>query len=205
MAKLVFQMVRLYVTTPTMYRVIGKTGVDWQSFDPKQFEGDYEPRVKLTATLDEEKTKKMRDLKELYTSMLGNPLVDQHQLTRLIIQKAFDLEQDEVDKLMVDPSQVAQSNQKDKGQTPEEIALAGIAKAYGKGERPDIEAQIEELAGLHPSVTHQGNIQTVASQQVLDQAQHGSSLADMALSSQQPQQQPATNQNQPSPVGTPGA
>lgn len=54
-AKLVFQMVRMYVTQPTMYRVIGKDGINWDLFDPKQFDGDYEPRIKLKATLDEEK------------------------------------------------------------------------------------------------------------------------------------------------------
>lgn len=170
LAKLVFQMVQMYVTTPTMYRVIGKDGVDWQTFDPNQFKGDYEPRIKLKATLDEEKNKKMRDLKELYTSMLGNPLVDQAALTRLIIQQAFNLEPDEVDTLMLeqpkvtDPSMVDDKAGKPE-ETPEDIAFKAIAKNYGKGERPDIEAQIEEIAGLQPSVTHDGRIEQIAADQ----------------------------------------
>jgi hypothetical protein len=185
LAKLVFQMVRMYVTNPTMYRVIGKNGVDWQTFDPNQFQGDYEPRIKLKATLDEEKNKKMRDLKELYTSMLGNPLVNQAGLTRVIIQKAFNLEPDEVDSLMVDPQQQAQLADSGKdapasGKTekaPEMIALEGIAKSYGKTASPDIDAQLEQLAGLQPSMTHDGNMETLATKSIVDQAQHGADLA----------------------------
>ena len=175
-AKLVFQMVRMYVTQPTMFRIIGKDGVDWQTFDPKMFEGDYEPRVKLKATLDEEKNKKMRDLKELYTSMLGNPLVDQAQLTRLIIQKAFDMEPDEVDKLMVDPKEVAAPTDDDKGKvekTPEQIALEGVAKGYTKA-APDIKAELEEMAGLTPSVTYDGDIETAATEQMMNQVVNSS-------------------------------
>lgn len=172
-AKLVFQLVRMYVNTPTMYRIIGKQGVDWKQFDPEQFKGDYEPRVKLKATLDEEKNKKMRDLKELYTSMLGNPIVDQTQLTRLIIQKAFDLEVDEVDKLMVDPQQVAQQGASDKSakpeKSPEQIALEGVAKSYTNA-APDIKAELEQMAGLSVSATHVGGMETTAMQQMADQS-----------------------------------
>lgn len=178
LAKLVFQMVRMYVTAPTMYRVIGKNGVDWQQFDPALFQGDYEPRVKLRATLDNEKNKKMRDLKELYSAFLGNPLVNQGGLTRLVFQKAFDLEPDEVDALMVDPREVAASAGQDKPEkTPEQIALEGIAKSYGKSLSPDIDAQLEELAGLHPSVTHEGSMEAIATEQMAQQALHGETIS----------------------------
>lgn len=168
LAKLVFQMVRLYVTAPTMYRVIGKDGVDWQMFDPNMFQGDYEPRVKLKVRLDEEKNKKMRDLKELYTAMLGNPLVEQTQLTRLIISKAFDLEQDEVDKLIVPPEQVGEGKEEKPKETPAEIALKGIANSYVNA-APDVKAELEELAGLEPSVTHEGSIEAQAAKDMSEQ------------------------------------
>jgi len=169
-AKLVFQMVRMYVTAPTMYRVIGKSGVDWQTFDPQQFEGDYEPRVKLKATLDDEKNKKMRDLKEFYTAMLGNPLVAQDQLTRLVMQQAFDLEPDEVDKLMVQGGPPPEDPKAKTEKTPEQVAFEAIAKGYGKVDRPDIEAQLEQIAGFDPSAVHEGNMETLAAQHTADQA-----------------------------------
>lgn len=172
LAKLVFQMVRMYVTQPTMFRVLGKTGVDWDTYDPEMFQGDYEPRIKLKTTLDQEKNKKMRDLKELYTAMLGNPLVNQAGLTRIILQKAFNLEPDEVDGLMVDPEQQAMASQGEdpkakKEKTPEQIALEGIAKSY-VNTNPDVQAQLEEMAGLQSSVAHEGAIEALASQQSKD-------------------------------------
>lgn len=173
MAKLIFQLVQMYVTQPVMYRVIGKEGVDWQAFDPEMFKGNYEPRIKLKATLDDAKNKKMRDLKELYTSMLGNPLVDQAQLTRLIIGKAFDLEPDEVDTLMVDQPEITDPSMKeDEGKpedNPESIALKGIAKSYATA-MPDVKAQLEELAGLSTSAAYEGEMESLAASQMKDQA-----------------------------------
>jgi hypothetical protein len=205
LSKLVFQLVQMYVTQPTMYRVIGKTGVDWQSYDPNMFKGDYEPRVKLKATLDEQKNKKMRDLKELFTSMLGNPYVEQAALTRIIIQKAFDLEPDEVDMLMVDPQQQAMAQggedpKAKKEKTPEQIALEGIAKSY-VNTNPDVQAQLEEMAGLQSSIAHEGTMQSLASQHFVDQSQHGADLASHFMPTQDPNAQgmPQGQPTQPMP------
>lgn len=176
LAKLVFQMVRMYVTAPTMYRVIGKEGVDWKMFDPEQFQGDYEPRVKLTATLENEKNKKMRDLKELYSAMIGNPLVDQSQLTRLVFEKAFDLEADEVDKLVLKPEDMPEPKSDEK--SPEQIALEGIAKSYTNA-APDVKAELEELAGLDSSATHEGEMEKVAAEQFMTTNQADPSTLDL--------------------------
>jgi hypothetical protein len=164
MAKLVYQLIQHYVTTPTMFRVVGKNGVDWQTFDPNQFKGDYEPRVKLKVTLENEKDMKTRDIKEMFSAMVGNPYVDEAALTKFVIQKGFNLEPDEASTLVKKPEQIAQEQQGaaegaqaagKPPKSPEEIALEGIAKAYGNpNTAPDIKADIERMAGLQPSATH---------------------------------------------------
>lgn len=199
LAKLVFQMVQLYVTTPVMFRVVGEKGVDWQTFDPEQFKGDYEPRIKLKATLDQENKMKMRDLKEFYTAMLGNPFIDQPALTRLITQKAFKLDMSDVDTLVKKQDQVAQEAQdagKKPDKTPEQIALEGIAKDYANAD-PDTKAQLEQMAGLDPSATHEGAMETMAAQQMAEQATFGETMAPMpdqaptpVTTQQAPQMQP---------------
>jgi hypothetical protein len=163
MAKLVFQMVRMYVTTPTMYRVIGKDGVDWKTFDPEQFQGDYEPRIKLKATLEQEKNSKMRNLKEMYTALLGNPLVNQQGMTRLIIEKAFELDPDEVDDLVM-PEGQAPPGGEDKKQDTEPKELINYKDAP-----PDIQAQMEAAAGYEPSATHEGSMEVMGTKQFSDQ------------------------------------
>lgn len=174
MSQLVFQLIQHYVTEPVMLRIIGEKGVEWKKFDPKFFKGDYEPRIKLKSTLDNEKNMKMRDIKEMYAALLGSPYVNQPELTKLTVQKAYQLEPDEALALVTIPPAPPTDDKKDK---PEDIALQGIAKSYGKGVSPDIAHQLEHLAGLDPSITHEGAMETVASQQMADQAQHGEMIS----------------------------
>lgn len=192
LAKLVFQLIQLYVTTPTMVRVLGEKGINWQMFNPEIFKGDYEPRIKLQATLQDEKNHKMRDLKELYTAMLGNPFVDQAALTRYIIQKGFNLEPDEVEGLVKPQDQIAkdvESQGDQKGKPPNELINY-------KDAPPDVQAQMEAAAGFHPSVTHEGAMETHATQQMADQALHGEQIAPVpttppqSLTTAPPPQQP---------------
>lgn len=171
-AKLVFQMIQLYVTQPTMVRVLGDKGIDWQQFDPQFFKGDYEPRVKLKATIQNEKQMKMRDLKEMYSVMVGNPYIDQQAMTAYITQKAFGIEPDEAQALMLDPQkaqeaqQAASEAQNKPDKTPQQIALEGVAKAYGDiTTGPDVKAELEALAGLQPSETHSGGMEQMAASQ----------------------------------------
>jgi hypothetical protein len=171
LAKLVFQLVKLYVNNETMMRVVGKSGVEWQKFDPKQFDGDYEPRVKLKSTIENDKQRNMRNVKEMYSALLGSPFVDQSQLTRLVIKRAFELEPEEVDALMVPEEKLAEDAKKSsKEKSPEEIALTGIAKGYANA-APDVKDQLETMAGLQGSVTNEGAMETMATDQMNSQVQ----------------------------------
>lgn len=165
-AKLIFQMIQLYVTVPTMVRVIGKKGINWQKFDPEMFKGDYEPRVKLKASVEQDKQRTMRNVKEMYTALLGSPFVEQSALTRLVLEKAFDLEPDEVDNLVIPEeklAKMAEDEKKGKDQTdPKELLNY-------KDAPPDIKAQMEIAAGYEPSPTHEGEIEALGATQFNDQ------------------------------------
>lgn len=168
LAKLVFQMVQMYVTTPVMFRVVGDKGINWKEFNPEMFKGDYEPRIKLKSTLEYEKKYKMRDLKELYTAMLGSPYVDQATLTRMIIQKGFDMDASEVESLVKTEEQLAQEMQgkndgKDKEQDPKELINY-------KDAPPDVQAQMEAKAGYEPSEIHGGRMGLMGAKDVADEA-----------------------------------
>jgi hypothetical protein len=165
LAKLVFQLTKMYVTTPQMMRIIGKNGVDWKEFDPEMFQGDYEPRVKLKSTVDADKQRTMRNVKEMYTALLGSPFVEQSQLTRLVIQRAFDLEPDEIDNLLIPKEKLAEMAEKEGGKDgtdPKELLNY-------KDAPPDIKAQMEIAAGYEPSPTHEGEIEVLAATQFSDE------------------------------------
>lgn len=163
-AKLVYQMIQMYVTQPTFMRVVGEKGIDWQLFNPEQFKGDYEPRIKLRATLENEKQRKMRDLKEMFSAMLGSPFVEQSALTRLILKEAFNLESDEVEALIVPEEKLAQMGDSKKTDTdPKELINYKDVPA-------DVKMQMEEAAGYQPSQMHQDDLETQQMKMAAEQA-----------------------------------
>jgi hypothetical protein len=108
MAKIVFRMTQLYVTEPMMVRILGKEGAEWQEFDPKKFKGNYEPRVQLDITVQQKKQQQATDAANLLKAFLNDPNVNQRELTKLVLQRGFDLDSDEVTELLVpDPMKQA--------------------------------------------------------------------------------------------------
>ncbi len=99
-AKIVFEMVKLYVTEPMMVQIIGKDGARWETFDPAEFKGEYMPRVQLEISIENKRQKDAENAKELMATFLNDPQVNQQALKKLVLQRAFNLDPDEVDLLM---------------------------------------------------------------------------------------------------------
>lgn len=105
MARIVFEMVRLYVTEPTMVRIIGKDGARWEEFDPSDFkDGEYEPRVQLDVTIKNDQQRESMNAKELLAAFLNDPDINQQELKKLVLARSFDLDPDEVG-LLITPAQ----------------------------------------------------------------------------------------------------
>lgn len=100
MAKIVFQLIKLYVTEPMMVRILGKDGARWETFDPAQFQDDYEPKVQLDLVAQHEKKEQAAQAKEMLAAFLNDPDVNQQELKKLVFQRAFDLDPDEVETLI---------------------------------------------------------------------------------------------------------
>lgn len=100
-ARIVFEMVKLYVTEPMMVRIVGKDGARWEEFDPKEFaEGDYEPRVQLDITIQNKKMEEADRALGLLKAFGGDPDVNQIELKKLALARGFELDPDEVELLM---------------------------------------------------------------------------------------------------------
>lgn len=109
-ARIVFELIKLYVTEPMMVNIIGKDGAKWEEFDPAEFQGEYQPRVQLDITVQNKKQEQAMQAKELLGAFLGDMDVNQKELKKLVLQRSFDLDPDEVELLtnvpdmgMVDP------------------------------------------------------------------------------------------------------
>lgn len=105
LAKVVFEMIKRYVTEPMMVRIVGKDGTRWEQFNPEDFNGDYEPRVQLDTTVQSQKQEDADMAKELLAAFLNDPDINQAELKKMVLAKAFDLDPDEVDTL-VQPADV---------------------------------------------------------------------------------------------------
>jgi len=110
MSKIIFRMIQLYVTEPMMVRIIGKDGARWEEFNPSEFSGDYEPRVQLEATINNEKQQDANNAKELLGAFLGDPEINQVELKKMVLSKSFDLDPDEVELLIAQQSPMSQNN-----------------------------------------------------------------------------------------------
>jgi hypothetical protein len=100
MAKIVYRMIQLFVTEPMMVRIVGKDGARWEQFDPEEFQGEYEPRVQLEASINNEKQSQAADAKEMLGAFLGDPDINQQELKKLVLQRSFNLDPDEVELLI---------------------------------------------------------------------------------------------------------
>lgn len=103
LARLVFRMVQLFVSEPMMVRVVGRDGIRWEEFDPGEFDDEYEPRVRLETTVNSEKQQQADNAKEMYAAFLNDPDVNQLELKKLVLQRGFDLDPDEVNILTAEP------------------------------------------------------------------------------------------------------
>lgn len=159
MAKIVFRMIQLYVTEPMMVRIIGKDGARWEEFDPAEFAGEYEPRVQLEATINNEKQKQSADAKELLGAFLGDPEINQAELKKLVLARSFDLDPDEVESLMAQ-----------QGLPPE---MGGMPPEMGMPQGMPPEAMM-------PPMLPQEDLKTKAEQQKIDQAEEKHNV-DLAI------------------------
>ena len=107
-AQIIFNMIRLYVTEPMMVRIMGKDGASWEEFDPSEFQGDYEPRVQLDISVQNQKAQQGNQVKELMAMFLNDPDVNQQELKKMVLQRSFDLDPDEVGLLMTPVPQLPQ-------------------------------------------------------------------------------------------------
>lgn len=97
-ARILFAMIRLYVTEKTMVRILGKDGYSWEEFDPKQYkDGEYEPRIQLDITAENKKMEQAQIAKEMLAAFLGDVDVNQVWLKKKTLTAGFNLETDEVD------------------------------------------------------------------------------------------------------------
>lgn len=126
MANIVFRMIQLFVTEPIDIPMKTKNGSTYAKFDPKEFTGKYRPRVQLNISAQQQQQKQQADSANLLKAFLNDPNVDQRALTKLVLQRGFDLDPDEVEELLIPMPQGPAM-----GSDPTAVPGAGLPQGAG--------------------------------------------------------------------------
>ena len=101
LAKILYKCVQIFVTSEMAVRTVGKTGIEWKTFDPNKFTGEYQPRVILEASAKAEAQQMAQATQVLAQFGMNNPLVNQKALLRKIFESLLpDSPKDDIDTLL---------------------------------------------------------------------------------------------------------
>lgn len=150
LARIIFEMVRLYVTKPQAVRVAGKDGIVWEEFDPKDFtSGDYEPRVQLNTTVMSNKATDASKAKEMLAALISDPSINKQELYKIVLPRIWDLDPDEITALFQSDQQAVPAGPPPPA--PEDLVKEGadLAKIYTAPTTPeDVKRAIEQKLDL---------------------------------------------------------
>lgn len=89
LARIILKMVQIFVTQQQAVRVIGNKGVTWKDYKPGVYNGEYEPRVVLESTLDNQNAELVQAMQVASQDSIGNPLVNQEAFLRKLYKALF--------------------------------------------------------------------------------------------------------------------
>ena len=77
LARIIFKMIQIFVDNEVAVRIVGKKGIEWATYGPDTYIGEYEPRVVLESTADAENAAMVQAMQVAAQFSIGNPLVNQ--------------------------------------------------------------------------------------------------------------------------------
>lgn len=105
LARILYKMIQIFVTTELSVRIIGNAGVNWNTFRPDTYTGEYEPRVVLEATANAENAALSQALQAASAFSINNPLVNQSAYLRKMYEALFPkMSKEDLEELLTPPA-----------------------------------------------------------------------------------------------------
>lgn len=98
------KMAQRYMTQDSVVRIVGKEGTYFEGIHIDDFMGDYESRVQLDATTKKMQLDDIQRYQAMYTALAQNPLIKQEELVKIVMERVFELDADEVEQLIAPPA-----------------------------------------------------------------------------------------------------
>lgn len=122
LASIMFNLIQINVDQEMAVRKIGPRGVEWRSYNPGEFLGDYEPKVMLDTTARIEKESERQKWMEFFQVASNLPFVDQQYLFIRLSEKLFDIDQQEAEAFIQQQAPPPQPEQVPQGVTPSDVS-----------------------------------------------------------------------------------
>jgi hypothetical protein len=122
-AKIVYGMMRRFITAPTSIPTMTPDGPKFYRFDPKQFSEDYEPSVRLEASVKSSRQREQSDALQAYELLIQDPTNNLYQTKKILLPKIVDLDETELDRIIGQEDQ--QQPQGMGGQPPMSSGMPG--------------------------------------------------------------------------------
>lgn len=89
LARILFKMIQIFVDNEVAVRIVGKKGIEWATYGPDVYVGEYQPRVVLESTADAENAAMVQAMQVAAQFSIGNPLVNQEMFLNKMYHGLF--------------------------------------------------------------------------------------------------------------------
>lgn len=177
LASLIFKMVQIFVTTPTVVRVVGTIGQTFKDFDPYDYNGEFEPHALLDSTIKKNQVEVGLKDQAVFEAMNKNELFDQIEVTKWWVQlKDPTMTNEKFTKFLAKPQPPQPSIEEIKAQYEVKKAEVGAIGQMYRWMNPMGRENAEVFVGLPPDPSLQGDAQN----KMLEQANQGADHMDPA-------------------------
>ncbi len=99
-AKIVYGMIRRFVTGPKSIPTMTPDGPKFYKFDPQQFSADYEPTVRLEASIRSTRQREQSEALQAYQLLIADPTNNLFQTKKILLPKIVNLDETELDRII---------------------------------------------------------------------------------------------------------
>lgn len=100
MANNMFKIMQISITKEMAIRVVGPDGIEWKTYNPGEFLGDYDVQVMLKANALKVREEEKQNAMQFYLLASKQPFVNQPNLFKKTATQMFEVDQNEVDSLI---------------------------------------------------------------------------------------------------------
>lgn len=100
LGKNMFKILQIFLTQEVAVRMVGPKGVEWKNYNPGEFLGEYDIKVRLDGSARVMKETEKQEAMQFFLMASKMPFVDQQTLFRVVAGKLFDKTDRELDDLV---------------------------------------------------------------------------------------------------------